>query len=329
MPLPGLPWSREFMEAYDAALNQSAPVMVIGASRSPPGTVAEAVARYLGSATFTNNFKPATQAMRRAVLNRFRNEHGDKRIGKLEPQYVMRLVLRLRPYAQRNMLKTLRGLMAFAVTEGLIEADPTVGVKLGKVKDTGGFATWSPEHVEQYRARHPLGTRPRLAMELGLGTMQRRGDAVRFGRQHIRDGILSLKQNKTGAEVDIPVLDELREAIDAMSDANLTFLVTEFGKPFTAAGFGNWFRDQCNAAGLPKTLSFHGLRKAGATRFAEAGCNDHEIMSWGGWTSLREVQRYTRGVNRKQLAMQAADKLKARTKVTNLDAELVKKPKNG
>jgi hypothetical protein len=109
MPLPGLPWSREFMEAYDAALNQSAPVIVIGASRSPPGTVAEAVARYLGSATFTNNFKPATQAMRRAVLNRFRNEHGDKRIGKLEPQYVSRLVSRLRPYAQRNMLKTLRG----------------------------------------------------------------------------------------------------------------------------------------------------------------------------------------------------------------------------
>ena len=91
------------------------------------------------------------------------------------------------------------------------------------------------------------------------------------------------------------------EAIDAMSDANLTFLVTEFGKPFTAAGFGNWFRDQCNAAGLPKTLSFHGLRKAGATRFAEAGCNDHEIMSWGGWTSLREVQRYTRGVTASSL----------------------------
>ena len=131
--------------------------------------------------------------------------------------------------------------------------------------------------------------------------------------------------------MDIPVLDELREAIDAMprTDAHLTFLVTEFGKPFTAAGFGNWFRDQCNAAGLPKNLSFHGLRKAGATRFAEADCNDHEIMAWGGWTSLREVQRYTRGVNRKQLAMQAADKLKARTKVTNLDAELVKKPKKG
>ena len=65
-------------------------------------------------------------------------------------------------------LKTLRGLMAFAVTEGLIDADPTIGVKLGKVKDTGGFATWGPEHVEQYRAHHSLGTRPRLAIELGL-----------------------------------------------------------------------------------------------------------------------------------------------------------------
>jgi hypothetical protein len=26
----------------------------------------------------------------------------------------------------------------------------------------------------------------------------------------------------------------------------MTFLETEYGKPFTAAGFGNWFRDRCD-----------------------------------------------------------------------------------
>ncbi len=62
--------------------------------------------------------------MRRAILQRFRDEHGDKRLRKLQPEHVARLIGKLRPYAQRNMLKTLRGLMSFALTEGLIDVDP-------------------------------------------------------------------------------------------------------------------------------------------------------------------------------------------------------------
>jgi hypothetical protein len=37
-----------------------------------------------------------------------------------------------------------------------------------------------------------------------------------------------------------------------------------------------------------------GLRKAGANRLAEAGATDHEIMAWGGWTTLKEVQRHAK-----------------------------------
>jgi integrase len=69
-------------------------------------------------------------------------------------------------------------------------------------------------------------------------------------------------------------------------------------------------------------LSAHGLRKAGATRLAEHGCTDHEIMAWGGWTTLKEVQRYTKAVNRKRLALQAAGKLKGGTEVANLATRL-------
>jgi integrase len=144
--------------------------------------------------------------------------------------------------------------------------------------------------------------------------MQRRGDVIRLGRQHVQHGVLSLRQQKTGAQVDIPVLPELEAAIEAMPKAeHLAFLVTEFGKPFTAEGFGNWFRLQCKTVGLPADLSAHGLRKAGATRLAEHGCSDHEIMAWGGWTSLKEVQRYTIAANRKRLAQDAAKKLRTRT----------------
>lgn len=189
VPLPGMPWSTEFMDAYEAALGSATPV-AIGAQRSAPGTVAEAVARYFASAAFAN-LAPSTQSMRRAILERFRTEHGEKRFVKLQPEHVGRLISKLRPYAQRNMWKALRGLMDFAAIEGLIDVDPTFRVKLAPAKDTGGFATWTAAHIEQYRARHELGTRARLALELLYGSMQRRGDVVRLGRQHVHGGILA------------------------------------------------------------------------------------------------------------------------------------------
>ena len=138
-PLPGMPWSTDSWRPTSSFI-RAAPV-VIGAKRSVPGTVAEAVARYLASAALAA-LAPSTQAMRRAILQRFRDEHGDKRLRKLQPEHVARLISKLRPYAQRNMRKTLRGLMSFALAEGLIDVDPSTDVKLVPVKDTGGFETW-------------------------------------------------------------------------------------------------------------------------------------------------------------------------------------------
>ena len=137
-------------------------------------------------------------------------------------------------------------------------------------------------------------------------TGQRRGDVLRIGRQHIRDGILSLKQNKTGAQIDIPVLSELRLVLDATPSDHLTFLVNGSGQPFTAAGFGKWFRQVCAQAGLEKGLSAHGLRKAAATGLADHGATAHELMAWFGWKTLKEAERYTAAVNRKKLAQSAA-----------------------
>ena len=44
---------------------------------------------------------------------------------------------------------------------------------------------------------------------------------------------------------------------------------------------GNWFHDQCVAAGLPHCSS-HGLRKSGATRLGNAGGTELEIMAFLG-----------------------------------------------
>jgi hypothetical protein len=131
------------MTAYAMAMNNSLPV-AIGIRQTKPGTVEEAVARYLGSGAFAA-LAPSTQAKRRAILERFRVDHGDKRMGRLQAEHVGRMVEKLRSHAQRNLMKTLRGLMAHAQAEGLIDIDPTATVKLKVAKDTGGFPTWPLE----------------------------------------------------------------------------------------------------------------------------------------------------------------------------------------
>ena len=87
------------------------------------------------------------------------------------------------------------------------------------------------------------------------------------------------------------------------------FLVTDYGKPFSVAGFGTKFRMWCDQAGLQK-CSAHGLRKAAASRLAERGASAHEIMAITGHRSLEEVERYTRAARKAGLADAAMAKLK-------------------
>lgn len=249
IPLTGSPGTPEFITAYNAAL-ASMTVREIGKTKSAPGTVSAAIASYYQDNRFTS-LAPGTQKMRRAILERFREEHGDKRLAGLQKQHVAAILGAKKPFAARNWLKALRGLMQFAVTMRLIERDPTDGFEPAKAR-AGRIHTWTEAEIEQFEARHPIGSRARLAMALLLYTGQRRGDVVRIGPQHIRNGTLSVTQQKTGAELAIPIHPHLAEIIAATDCGHLAFLITAAGAPFAAAGFGNLFREWCNAAGLPQ-----------------------------------------------------------------------------
>jgi integrase len=214
-------------------------------------------------------------------------------------------------------------MMAYCKSIGLIGTDPTQGIKAPTVK-TFGIATWSEDEIEQYRRAHPLGTNARLALELLIGTAQRRSDVVGMGRQHLHNGgaVLYVKQQKTRWEGEIALEPELAEALAALPLTNMTFLTTAWGAPFTAAGFGIRFRTWCNEAGLPKHCSAHGLRKAACRRLAEAGCTVHEIAAISGHISLAEVQCYTRAVDQARLARAA--RAKTGTKLAASPAEAAK-----
>lgn len=89
--------------------------------------------------------------------------------------------------------------------------------------------------------------------------------------------------------------------IEACSSQNLTFLVTERGKPFMSNGFGYWFKDRCREASLPH-CSAHGLRKAGATLAAENGATERQLMAMFGWRTSKMAEQYTRRADQKRLA---------------------------
>lgn len=312
--LPGLPYSPEFMEAHSAAMaGRQIASQEIGAARTVPGTINALVVAYFNSTAF-HALSPATKTTYRGLIERFRREHGDKRIATLDRRAVCALVghKASTPAAAGNLLRILRILMRLAIDMGIRQDDPTTGVRPPKVR-SDGFYAWSEDDIARFQACHPTGTRARLALDLLLLTGQRRGDVVRMGRQHIRNGVLMVRQQKTRADVAIPVPIELRASIEAACKDHLTFLVTSNGKPFTAAGFGNWFKETCQQAGLPSGCSAHGLRKAAARRLAEAGCTTHQIMAITGHKTLREVARYTESVDRTKLAHEAMERAATRT----------------
>jgi len=241
--LPGLPWSPEFMAAYAEAV-EGQQLIEIGAKRSPAGSVAATVGLYLGSTAFAN-LAAETQRTRRNILERFREEHGEKRIAAIEKKHVQAMVTAkgATPSAARNFLIILRAVIAFAIEAGIrADDDPTLGVKRPKIK-TDGYRTWSEDDIAAFEATHPIGTLPRLALALLLYTGQRRGDVMRMGRQHVRGDLISVRQQKTGTSVLIPMHPALKAAIEATPSGHLTFLATAVARrarpTASAHGFGS------------------------------------------------------------------------------------------
>jgi integrase len=207
------------------------------------------------------------------------------------------------PHAANNFLKAMRRFFMWAVEERLVPADPTKDVKWLKGTNDEGFHTWTEQELDRFEAYWPLGSRERLAFDFLLYTGLRRGDAVRVGRQHVRNNVITVRTEKTGEDVFIEILPPLAESIAATKTGDLAFLVSETGRPWVKESFGNWFRDICRKARCPG--SAHGLRKAGATRAAERGATERQLMAIFGWSSGRMAQHYTRKADRKRLSQDA------------------------
>lgn len=299
--------SPEFKAAYDAA--------VAGNPLEPPGKPKNGSLLWLfeqyRQTTAWTELSHATRKQRENILKHVMEKSG------LEP---FKLVTRKAvvagrdrrkdtPAQARNFLDAMRGLFRWALEADHVTIDPTAGVTNPERKSGPGFEIWSEEEVDRYERRWPIGTRQRVWMAVLLYTGLRRGDAVRLGRQHVKDGVATLRTEKSGETITVtlPVLPALREVLDAGPCGELAFICGEKGTPLTKESFGNLFHDACRSAGVKK--SAHGLRKIGATRAANNGATVAELEAIFGWSGGGMASLYTRAADRARLAKNAMSKL--------------------
>jgi integrase len=279
----------------------------IGIERLSPGSVSDLTARYYLSSDFRNG-APMTQRKNRGILEAFRQVHGERAVASATFQALDKIVAAKAEHhhaAARNMRKQLRRLFAYAVRIGMRRDNPMDLVRLTPLKigpdDEPGHHTWTEAEIASYHSAHPIGTKARLALDLMLWTGCRRGDVVRLGRQHMKDGHIDYTQQKLGRRMSIAIAPQLRASIEAMPAITLTFVTTAYGKPFTANGFGARFAKWCKEAGLIG-CSAHGLRKAISRRLADNGAGNQGIKSVTGHLTDSEVALYTRRADQGRLA---------------------------
>jgi site-specific recombinase XerD len=277
------------------------------------GTIERLVTQYLASETFAG-LSTETQQGRRRTLERFRADHGDKSLFDIQPQHIIALMDDIQggPHPQRNWLKHISGMFLFAEEKRIRLDNPCRGFKRPKAPVTEGHHTWTADEIAKFRAHWRYGTHQRLVLEIALDTSARRGDVTRLGPSHLVDGRMEFRHNKNNVEVSIPLGDELREAIMAMPKTNrLTFLRAKDGEPKSAKSLGGDFREWCDAAGLPKRCTIHGLRKACLQIRADAGSTVFELQAIGGHKTLSELQKYVAKYDRRAAADRSAKKLTA------------------
>ncbi|MEM9733036.1 MAG: tyrosine-type recombinase/integrase [Pseudomonadota bacterium] len=254
--------------------------------------------------------KPATRKTQFLEQERFRARHGDKMIADLRPHHVERLMAEKHhePAAANSILKLIKKLSRYAVKRGIIHADPTVSVERFPV-NKDGFHTWTASEVQQYEAFHGVQSKAVLALRLFLYTGGSRADVVKMGWQTVRDNRIRYRRKKTQIDVDLPIKAPLREVLtNADTDCPL-FITHNKGRPYTVESFGNWFKQQCKAAGLHHCAS-HGIRKHSASFMAERDTTESQMAAYLGHTNNNEAQTYFKKARRSKLgdgAMKAFD----------------------
>ena len=296
---PGTP---EFMEEYHLAKVAEKPAPE---PRYAPGTV-DAVIAALYKTPRWREMRPSSRATYQGIIERFRKTNGSRPIKSITAQRIDRKLASMidTPAAANNLRKSLSRIFKQAIKMGLIKENPVAHTDAYRQQGEG-FHAWTEAEIEQYEKKWPIGTRERLAMGLLLHTALRRSDMVKVGPENRIGDRLDLEHGKNDAETSIPISAELAAIIAPFENTTGTYLQTKWGKPYTANGFGNWFAEKVEEAGLPANCRAHGLRKAMSRRLAESGATNQQGRAVTGHKSDRVFAHYASSANKRVMADEA------------------------
>lgn len=310
--------SSDFEAAYEAALEN----VKLPKTRAKTDTIGWLIEQFLSSDRYKYS-SPICKETLRYQFDWLREQSGDLPFARMKVRHVEALMAKKDgPAAASTVKKNLSILYNFAVKKH--DYDGTNPAKLAdRVKESrSGYHTWTEAEVARFLIRHGLGTKARRAILIALNTGMARQDLCGSNRDMLRvkNGKLRIEyaRGKTGVAADLPVIPELAEELERLPPEQQIFLAKDdLREPYKVTSFGNWFRDRCCEAGVPGSI--HGLRKAGATRLADAGASDWEIASYLAHTDTTQASVYTRRANRSKLADSGFKKLE---KLSNSSGKL-------
>ncbi|MDP3739094.1 MAG: tyrosine-type recombinase/integrase [Hyphomonadaceae bacterium] len=300
------PRSEAFFAEYWEARRAPPPEAAPRIQPARHGSLRWLIESYYRSPEFADLDKTHTQRERRRQLDPLIEAHG-ARPARMDTKTIRDGIVDRQPARARKFLSALRHMYRWAVDAGHVTSDPTAGLRARKQK-TSGFHSWTAEDRAIFEAHWPLGTKQRTAYAIARYSMARRSDICRIGRPMERAGGARIayqqykNRNRAPVWVEHPVVSKLREALTAWQGKGLTWLETEYGRPYSIAGLGNAFGDWAREAGLPKGRSLHGLRKSSAAQMAEAGASTKQLQAALGDTTLQQAEVYTRAADNARLA---------------------------
>jgi integrase len=318
LPVPVAPDHPDFLHHYHAA--RAGQTWQPDRPRSAENSIDWLCARYLefvDKMVKAGQMSAATLKQKRSVLGRLCDHKGDDgfRYGDFDMDAPARAFVDVRdawaatPGAADNLMRSTRAMYRWAIERKLIDHNPAAGIAAINLSPQGGAVPWTADDLRKFKETHPPGTTAHLWLTLQAFTACRIGDAIWLGRdQEVQRGgqtWLEWQPRKKGsAFVAIPMLPPLLDAVRAVKIIGPAYLLNDKGRPFASVeALRVRVQRWCESAGLPGRSS-HGIRKAMAQTMAEDGASQHQIMAVMAHTQAKTSEIYTKGVERRALALE-------------------------
>jgi integrase len=316
--LPGKPGEAVFHDAYARYLaGVESGALGRGNVAFINGTIGWVIEKYIAHEHGLLKHSASTQRNYRLFCDIIKREIGQFKIADLTPVAVraMRdsINLKHRASVADLCITIVSALWQFAIEHQRLPLghNPARGIfKLHKKKRI--TKRWSDETIAKFdAAATPI---LRLALYLLLYTGQRECDVITMRWDHIRDGMIRVKQRKTSEVVWIAIDPALRAILDQTPRINEYILNSERGQPFASSnGLSRAIKRTLKEIGIGDH-SGHGLRVSAACALKEAGCSDDLVAAITGHTNMKTLRIYLKEVDRQQLAREAgAKRVAART----------------